>query len=87
MTMDSSAELERIRQFTTAAKQRIRRLDVLLDEQVRMLDLDPALKSRGLGERSKQHLITAIELRVFGLAVALASLGAFLAGFWTARLH
>ena len=85
--MDSSAELERIRQFTTAAKQRIRRLDVLLDEQVRILDLDPALKSRRLCQRSKGYSITLIEIRVFGLAVALASLGAFLAGFWTARLH
>lgn len=87
MTMDSSAELERIRQFTTAAKQRIRRLDVLLDEQVRILDLDPALNGRRLGQQSRGHLITQMELRVFKVAVALASLGAFLAGFWTARLH
>ncbi len=87
MTMDSTAELERIRQFTTAAKQRIRRLDILLDEQIRILDLDPSLNGGQLRRRSRGHLITRMELRIFGLAVASASVGAFLAGFWMARFH
>ena len=84
MTMDHEAELERIRLFTTAARQRIRRLDVLLDEQVRILELDPSLNLHAERRRAKRHLITLVELRVFAIAFAFAALGAFVAGFWIA---
>ena len=87
MTMDSLAELERIRLFTKSSRQRIRRLDVLLDEQVRILKSDPAFKGRRLGKQSQGHRFTKVELRAFTIAFALAALGAFLSGFWTARLH
>ena len=82
--MDSEAELERIRQFSTSARQRLRRLDVLLDEQMRILDLDPALNSRDHGPKGRS--ISRMELRFFAGAFGLAALGAFLAGFWIARL-
>ena len=87
MTMDREAELERIRLFTTAARQRIRRLDVLLDEQVRILDLDPSLNPHPERRRTKRHVISLVELRVFAIAFALAALAAFLAGFWMARFR
>lgn len=85
--MNSEAELERIRQFTAAARQRIRRLGVLLDEQVRILELDPALRGPAAIRRGTGHLITGIEVRVFAVAFFLASVGAFLAGFWSSRLR
>lgn len=86
--METDSELERIRQFTTAARQRIRRLDVLLDEQVRILELDPALNSATYsGGRYRGHSITKVEIRVFAFAFSMAALGAFLTGFWLARFH
>ena len=85
--MESEAELERIRQFTTAARHRLRRLDVLLDEQMRVLELDPLINLRGSRRRSRVHPITRLELRVFTIALGLAAMGAFVAGFWTARFH
>ena len=85
LKMDSEAELERIRQFRTAARQRLRRLDVMLDEQMRILDLDPALNGHGHGPKGRT--VSQVELRFFAVAFGLAALGAFLAGFWIARLH
>ena len=82
--MDSEAELERIHQFATSTRQRLRRLDVLLDEQMRVLELDPLLNGRG---RPSVHAVTKTELRLFTIALGVAALGAFLAGFWTARLR
>ena len=88
MTMDQDAELERIRLYTAAARQRIRRLDILLDEQVRILDLDPTLNGNSRSKSHRRgHLITRAELQVFAVTFAVAALGAFLAGFWSARLH
>lgn len=86
MTMEQEAELERIRLFTAAARQRIRRLDILLDEQVRILDLDPSLASHSRASQPGQ-LITRIELQVFAATFAAAALAAFLAGYWIARLN
>lgn len=85
--MDKDAELERIRQFTAAARQRIRRLDGLLDEQVRILELDPSLNGTAFRKRSRGHLVTMTELRIFALTVTLAAIGAFIAGFWSSRIH
>jgi hypothetical protein len=85
--MDSEAEVERIRLFTAAARQRIRRLDVLLDEQVRILALDPSLSGKTFYRRNKGHLITRLDLQVFAALFLLASLGSFLAGFWTAHFR
>ena len=85
--MDNEAELERIRQFRATARQRIRRLDVLLDEQARILDLDPDLKAMAHGKQTKGHLITEVEIRLFAITLAIGALSAFLAGFWTARFH
>ena len=87
MTMDREAELERILKFTAAARQRIRRLDVLLDEQVRILTLDPALNQRSGSRRLKRHRFTMLEIRAFAITCLVASLGAFLAGFWSARFR
>ena len=52
--MDSQAELGRIQQFTTASRHRIRRLDVLLEEQLRILQLDPTLSAKST-LRHKRH--------------------------------
>ena len=85
--METGAELERIRQCATSARQRLRRLDVLLDDQMRVLDLDPLLKRRASRGKPAIHAITKTELRLFTIALGVAALGAFLAGFWTARLR
>ena len=84
MTMDREAELQRILKFTAAARQRIRRLDVLLDEQVRILALDPALSVRAAPRSAKGHRFTMFEVRMFAMSCLLASLAAFLAGYWSA---
>jgi hypothetical protein len=83
--MDSTVELERIRRASAAARQRIRRLESLLDEQLRILYLDPAFA--GSQKKPGGHRITWVEIRVFAFAFSLASLAAFLAGFWIARSH
>jgi hypothetical protein len=85
--MDRQSELERIRQYTGTARLRIRRLDSLLDEQIRILDLDPSLNGRSNRRRSTSHPVTLTEMRMFFATFLLAALGAFLAGFWTARFH
>ena len=86
--MEREAELERIRQYTVAARQRARRLDVMLEEQVRILNLDPSLNSGLLlQKRGGGHLITLVEIRVFAAGFLLASLSAFLAGYWTAHVR
>lgn len=90
MIMDEEAELERIRLYMAAARHRTRRLDVLLDEQERILKMDPSLNLGGDWRRDWQrqrHAIGRIEMRVFAATFGLAALAAFLAGFWTARLH
>jgi len=85
--MEREAELERIRQYTVAARQRARRLDVMLEEQVRILNLDPSLNGGLLRRKRGGHLITLVEIRVFTAGFLLASLSAFLAGYWTAHVH
>ena len=79
--MDRDAELERIRLYATATRQRIHRLDVLLDDQARILDLDPLLKN------DAKHSFTLFDIQVYSVTFLLASTGAFLAGFWTARFR
>ena len=85
--MNREAELERIRLFSIAARQRIHRLDVLLDEQVRVLDPDQPLNGEMFRKWTKGRLITRIELQVFSVVFLVASASAFLTGFWVARFR
>jgi hypothetical protein len=87
MIMDLEAELERIRQYSAVARHRIRRLDVMLEEQARILNLDPALNAAVFEKRPGGHLITLVEIRVFAVGFVLASLAAFLSGYWTAHFR
>ena len=80
--MDRDAELERIRLYAAATRQRIHRLDVLLDDQARILNLDPLLNTK-----DGQHSFTLFDIQVYSVTFLLASTGAFLAGFWTARFR
>lgn len=86
MIMNEEAELERIRLHTAATGQRIHRIDVLLDEQARILKMDSSLNPWGDWQK-RRHTIGRIEMRVFAVTLTMAALAAFLAGFWTARLH
>jgi hypothetical protein len=79
--MDRNAELERIRLYAAATRQRIHRLDVLLDDQARILNLDPLLKTDG------KQSFTLFDIQVYSVTFLLASTGGFLAGFWTARFR
>jgi hypothetical protein len=80
-TLDREAELERIRLYTLSAQQRIRRLDVLLDEQIRILKLDPALRAAAFRRRGHARKFNMLEIRVFVAAFTIAALTAFYGGF------
>ncbi len=85
--MEREAELERIRQYSAAARHRVRRLDIMLEEQARILNLDPSLNANIFRKHPPGHLIKLSEIRVFGAVFLFASLGAFLAGYWTAHFR
>ena len=79
--LDRNAELERIRLYTLSARQRIRRLDVLLDEQVRILKLDPALQSAAFRRDEGAFSMGVWGVSVFFAAFVIASITAFYGGF------
>ena len=81
--LDKTSELERIRLYTLSARQRIRRLDVLLDEQIQVLRLDPALRSSNFLKRAgTAYRFGRIEVKVFLAAFTVAALTSFYAGYW-----
>jgi hypothetical protein len=83
--LDRNAELERIRLYTLSARQRVRRLGVLLDEQIRILQLDPALHSAAFRRRGGAYSVGIWGIRVFFAAFLVASLAAFYGGFVMAQ--
>lgn len=92
--MDHEAEMERIRLYSNAARQRIKRLDVLLEEQSRLLSLDESWSGLTLVQRPAAvpevpppdgHVVTLAEVRFFLACITIGAFAAFVGGFWLGR--